>query len=377
MILKTFKKTRVSISANKSFWVVFLFMAYACSSPSDIDEQVEVQEVSGMVKVSRTSNSSALQWLSEYDFFQPPIHLLKPNSQVFPYALQVPLFSDYADKDRFIYLPENGLIEYSDREVMEFTEGTVIIKNFSFPGDGIGYLDGRKIIETRLLEKKEGEWLTHSYIWNEDQTDAVLSFSGADVPIQTTLSDGRSLDFTYSVPSAVQCKSCHLLNDKITPIGPTARQLNSTFDYGEVAGEMNQLEYWSSYFGLNIPDEIDSLPRMNHYRSTDIDLLARAYLDINCGHCHRDGAPARNSGLNLHFYNQDMYSLGIMKAPVAAGKGSGGLKHDIVPGSPNESILVYRMSSRDPGAMMPEVGKSLVHHEGVELIASWIEGMNN
>lgn len=69
-------------------------------------------------------------------------------------------------------------------------------------------------------------------------------------------------------------------------------------------------------------------------------------------------------------------ALGIGKAPVAAGKGSGGRMFSIVPGSPDESILVYRIESTDPGVMMPEMGRRLVHEEGVSLIREWIQSMN-
>jgi uncharacterized repeat protein (TIGR03806 family) len=375
MILKTYIKTPVITSANKWFILAIGIVLFACSTSTNEDIP-EVKEVSGIIQVSKTGSSSALATLSEYNFFKSPLRELIPAANVHPYALQVPLFSDYATKDRFVYIPSDSTVAFRAKEVMDFPEGTVIIKNFSFEGTGDGFVAGVINLETRLLVKEGGEWLAHSYIWNDDQTDAVLSFSGADIPIKTTLADGRELDFTYSVPSAIQCKSCHLLHDKITPIGPTARQLNSSFDYAGVTGEMNQLDYWHKKFGLQVSGELESLPSMVGYRADQVNQLARAYLDINCGHCHRDGAPARNSGLNLHFYNEDSYSLGIMKAPVAAGKGSGGLKFDIVPGAPNESILYYRMNSTDPGAMMPEVGKALVHEEGVELIASWIQGMN-
>jgi hypothetical protein len=67
--------------------------------------------------------------------------------------------------------------------------------------------------------------------------------------------------------------------------------------------------------------------------------------------------------------------LGECKLPIAAGQGTGGNKFSIVPGKPEESILVYRMTSIDPGTMMPELGRSLVHDEGVALIADWISGM--
>ena len=81
------------------------------------------------------------------------------------------------------------------------------------------------------------------------------------------------------------------------------------------------------------------------------------------------------SGLFLDWKTTDSTAYGFYKTPVAAGRGSGNLKYDIVPQKPNESILVYRLASIDPGEMMPEVGRKLVHTEGVELIREWIKTM--
>jgi len=58
---------------------------------------------------------------------------------------------------------------------------------------------------------------------------------------------------------------------------------------------------------------------------------------------------------------------------VAAGKGSGGFAYDIDPGNPDESILLHRMKINDPGTRMPELGRNLVHAEGVVLIDNWIK----
>ena len=103
---------------------------------------------------------------------------------------------------------------------------------------------------------------------------------------------------------------------------------------------------------------------------------ARAYLDINCSHCHnRDGA-ADTSGLYL---TQDIAlgeASGRCKLPIAAGGGTGNLPFDIVPGHPDDSVLVYRLGSTDPGAMMPELGRSLRHDEGVALVREWIQNMD-
>jgi hypothetical protein len=106
--------------------------------------------------------------------------------------------------------------------------------------------------------------------------------------------------------------------------------------------------------------------------SARLDARARAYLDINCGHCHSAKGPADTSGLWLDASTSEPMRLGECKPPVAAGQGTGDHLFDVVPGRPDDSILVYRMDSVDPGAMMPEVGRTLVHEEGVALIRDWI-----
>ena len=99
---------------------------------------------------------------------------------------------------------------------------------------------------------------------------------------------------------------------------------------------------------------------------------ARAYLDINCGHCHSAVGPADTSGLWLDAATDEPRRLGLCKPPVAAGQGTGDHMFDIVPGRPEDSILIYRMASLDPGAMMPELGRGTVHEEGVALVRDWI-----
>ena len=102
---------------------------------------------------------------------------------------------------------------------------------------------------------------------------------------------------------------------------------------------------------------------------------ARAYLDANCGHCHNDKGSARTTGLWLRLGDRPELELGICKPPVAAGRGSGDLSFDIVPSKPDESILIRRMRSTEPQQMMPEIGRSLVHEEGVAIVAEWIASL--
>jgi uncharacterized repeat protein (TIGR03806 family) len=174
----------------------------------------------------------------------------------------------------------------------------------------------------------------------------------------------------------IQCKSCHELNAEIVPVGPTIRQLNKDYHYD--SGIDNQVRKMIELGWIADHPEQEVWPELaqwNNRESGTLEARARAYLDINCGHCHRPGGPGMNSGLDLTVFAASAHSLGIGKAPVAAGAGSGGLRYDIVPGEPDRSILVFRMKSKDPGIMMPELGRSLIHQEGIDLIEQWIKSM--
>ncbi|HRR10032.1 MAG TPA: SO2930 family diheme c-type cytochrome [Rhodothermales bacterium] len=310
--------------------------------------------------------------LSEYGFFEGPMANLKPTDRVFPYELNAPLFTDYAHKSRFIRLPENTTIGYQSNGPLAFPIGTVLIKNFYYPADSRKPTEKRRILETRLLVHEANGWKALPYIWNVDQTDAVLEVAGGRLDISWTQPDGTTQNLNYVVPNMNQCKGCHESELRITPIGPSAKQLNLSGPDGQ-----NQLAGWASAGWLReLPSPTD-LPKLADYRNTNLSLAdrARAYLDGNCAHCHNPKGPGSTSGLFLDTSETDPAKLGVFKAPIAAGKGAGNLQFSILPGKPESSILVYRMQSLDPGVMMPELGRKMVDQEGVALIRNWIRGM--
>ena len=139
----------------------------------------------------------------------------------------------------------------------------------------------------------------------------------------------------------------------------------------------NQLAHWARNEILsNLPDGATA-PSSAQWNdaSQDLNARARAYLDINCGHCHSTTAAANTSGLLLDASTTAPARLGLCKVPVATGRGSGTGVFDIVPGAPEESILLQRMISTEPDIAMPEIGRALVHEEGVALIRAWIAAM--
>lgn len=311
------------------------------------------------------------EYLSQYQFFAGEMKDLRPNKRVLPYDLNSPLFSDYAEKSRFVWLPEGTAANYREGRAFDFPEGAVLIKNFFYENEK-GASDGeRRIIETRLLVNRESGWDAMTYVWNDEQTEASLNIIGDQQEVSHL-----GHDFTYLIPNRNQCKSCHSYDGKMMPNGPKAHQLNKMFNYAD--GEMNQLEKWSSMgylLGYQASPSVPSAAKWDHPESAPLHNRAMSYLDSNCGHCHNPHGSANTSGLNLIYDEPIGLTLGLMKQPVATGKGSGGRLYSIVPGKPEESILVYRMEATDPGAMMPEVGRQLVHEEGVALIKEWIAGM--
>jgi hypothetical protein len=124
--------------------------------------------------------------------------------------------------------------------------------------------------------------------------------------------------------------------------------------------------------GLYEPSTAPKLAVWDDASTGDLNSRARAYLDANCGHCHSRQGPANTSGLYLDITEKDVSHLGVNKTPVAAGRGAGDLQFDIVPGQPQNSILVYRMKTNDPAIAMPEIGREQVHKEGLALIEEWI-----
>lgn len=278
--------------------------------------------------------------LSDYRFFVGG----KPNVRVQPYTLSTPLFSDYSEKDRYIYVPAGQKARHMGDGPIDFPVGSALIKSFGYPG---------RVLETRVMLRRASGWVALPYVW--DGQDAVLKRGGTRIEVTIA---GQPI--SYAVPNQNQCKECHQSAGAIQPIGPKARNLGAEQLNGLVqAGLLDRAP--AGY----------ALPRWDDPKQP-VETRTRAYLDVNCGHCHSRQGIANNSGLYLTFEEADPVARGIGKRPVAAGRGSGGLDFAIVPGAPDRSILLYRMESVEPGIAMPEVGRGLVHKEGVALVSDYI-----
>ena len=373
------------INANKIVVLLFLVIFSGCRNKAVTHKEVAVNQQSILGLLAETDTTITynlgLKKLSEYNFFKQPLNKLIPSSnQVIPYDLNAPLFTDYASKKRFIALPDDAKINYQEQGVLDFPNGTILIKNFFYKKDELTSENQDIILETRLLIKhiETGDWTALPYVWNETQTEAYLYILGRDLEV-SIVKDGDSTNqfsFTYSVPNSNMCKNCHVKDQKIVPLGPTARQLNRELNFN--LGTYNQLVYLKEHKFLTKLEQLSLIDQLPDYLDSTQPLneRARAYLDVNCAHCHQKGGSAKTSGLHLTYEETDLYRLGLNKPPVAAGQGSGNLSFGIVAGQPDASILLYRMKHLEPGIVMPEIGKNTLHKEGIELIEAWIASLD-
>jgi uncharacterized repeat protein (TIGR03806 family) len=299
----------------------------------------------------------------------------QPNAGVTPYALNTPLFSDYAEKARFLYLPPGAHAAYRPKGALDLPVGATLVKTFAYPADFRRPTEQVRKLETRLLIHRRGGWTALTYVWNAGQTEARLKRAGPRLDVSFIDAHGQVRQVDYKVPNSNQCKECHSLSGRIAPIGVKARNLNGAFAYAD--GPENQLAHWTRTGLLTGAPAPDKAPRTAVWDDPGEPLEARgrAYLDGNCGHCHNPRGMASNTGLNLDLEEARPARLGVGKRPVAAGKGSGDLEVDLVPGHPDASIIAYRMASTDPGVMMPELGRSVVHEEGLTLVRDYIAKM--
>ncbi len=314
--------------------------------------------------------------LSAYGLFEGNGSTQQAAGRLLPYDVRSALFSDYATKYRFVWLPPGTSAQYKENEVFEFPVGTIFVKTFAYLHDMTNPAKGRRLMETRLLIHRPEGWIGLPYVWNDEQTEATLKIVGTTKDVRWIHSDGKERTLNYIVPNVNQCLGCHENRKVMRPIGPTARNLNRDYPYAD--GIENQLTHWTKvgYLqGAPPPEKAPQLAVWNDPSTGTLDQRARAWLEINCAHCHNPDGPARTSGLDLQTTQSDPAKMGMRRTPTAAGRGSGGRLYDIVAGNPDASILVYRIQSKEPGVMMPELARRLVDEEGVALIREWIANM--
>lgn len=311
--------------------------------------------------------------LSDYHFFIGDIKDQIPSLNVIPYEPASSLFTDYASKKRFIWMPIGVTATYvEDGKILDFPVGTALIKTFYYTTIQPGNLT--KIIETRLMIRKSDGWKFYEYLWNDAQTDADLvsgaAFTnGSTRNITFTKPSGEIVTTDYRIPSDAECFACHKINETATPIAVKPQNLNHNHTYGTTS--MNILQKLVTQGYLNsYPSSIVSTVDY-HDTTQPLGLRLRSYLDANCAHCHQDQARCYYRPIRLAFSQTNIDSnIGICL--VADEEISPTLQKVITPGNFNKSIMHYRLNSNDESQRMPLLGRTIVHDEGVALLEQYI-----
>lgn len=310
--------------------------------------------------------------LSDYNFFEGEIKNQKPVYGVIPYKPESELFTDYAEKKRFVWIPTGLKASYvNDYSVLELPVGGALIKNFYY--NNVQPSNTTKIIETRIMIRKASGWIYANYVWNDEQTEAFLDLNGSTKQITWIDNNSVSRTINYDIPNEVKCAGCHTISNIKRPIGIKPQNLNGNYNYAD--GTYNQLSKWKSLGILesNTPNNINSVV---NYKDTSkpLETRVRSYFDANCAHCHQPGGYADFFDLKLEFKETtNQTNMGVCVNPNHTIPGIEG--RIVRPGNLAQSLLYYRMTTNDQNYRMPFLGRTIVHDEGVALIGQWINSL--
>ena len=292
-----------------------------------------------------TNTDELFSDLSDYHIFQGIPSDLNPAAGYELYELSTALFSDYAEKQRLIKVPEGLKMEALSDGLPAFPDGTILVKTFFYYRDARDKTKGKRILETRLLIKSGSGWNAGTYLWNKDQTDARLINDGLDRTVNWIDASGNPKVIAYHVPNINECGTCHNSNEGIIPIGPKLRNLN--FIVNRHGLQVNQLQYLQDSSLLSQVD-ISKTGALPDWRNTtnSLEERARAYLDINCAHCHKKDGLASDTKLIFD------YEMPIDETNILDRKNS----------------ILDKFSE----GSMPKLGTTVVDKEALELLKTFL-----
>lgn len=287
--------------------------------------------------------------LSDYGLYSD-LRTLKPSSSAHLYELASELYTDQAHKQRLLMLPDGTSIAWRGDDNIEYPEGTVLAKTFYYPVDMSDIASELRVVETRLLVKTDGLWNVATYIWNEEQSDATLLLDGMTTPLSWTDANGKAWFTDYAVPHEGECVTCHQAGGASMFIGPTPQNLHRSIERdGEVVDQLTHL----TRIGVLQPAIATTVEAVPDYLNADAssEERARAYLDINCAHCHNPRGWDEVSGRDMDF----RYATPLGRSGI----------------DPKAKDILRAIEAGE----MPYLGVTLPHQEGARIVADYVESL--
>jgi uncharacterized repeat protein (TIGR03806 family) len=329
------------------------------------------------------------QKLSDYHFFEGDMKNQIPSLNVISYEPRSVLFSDYAHKKRFVWMPDGTTSTYNgDNNILELPVGAALIKTFYY--DNVQPDNTTRIVETRVMIRQTTGWVFAEYVWNTEQTEAFLDLAGSYTTITWKDENNIIRDVNYRIPSEVQCIVCHKIKETVnneevtihTPIGIKPQNLNFNYNYGSVS--KNQLTKWieQGYLenSFSLPTAENTVVDYND-TSKPLDLRVRSYFDINCAHCHKENGHCDYRPLRFAYSetgaSNGLSNMGVCVPTQDMQDFPSELSYIVTPEKIDQSMLFHRVNTTNESFRMPLHGRTLIHDEGVALIEEWINSIQN
>ena len=288
--------------------------------------------------------------LAAYGIFEGDPSQMIPSEQFQLLELSSVLYTDFAHKQRLISVPSGTSMTRLEDGSIEFPDGTILTKTFFYYHDERDTSQGQRLVETRLLIKEAGLWNAATYVWDDTQTGARLMTAGSETKVSWIDDSGLTMTIQYLIPSGNECIACHQSDDRLIPLGTTLRNLNRPVIRSGIS--QNQISHLQSVgilndFGLSL------VPQIVDYNDSSQSLAdrARAYLHLNCAHCHNPSAWEEPSDEDFDFrYESTLTQTGII----------------------NERNEVREVLLEGE---MPFLGTTIIDQEGVDLVVRFIDSL--
>lgn len=381
-------KKHYAFSFIAAFFSIFIF--FACSESEDDPMYTPIPTpVDPVSPVNVDLSQVPYDKLSKYQFFEGTLKDQKPAPGVLPFQPSSALFTDYAHKKRFVWLPKGTKATYnSDNTVLDLPIGAALIKTFYYDNvQNVTPVGSTRIIETRVMIRKADGWIFANYVWNAEQSEATYDMAGSFTQVVWKDENNIVKSANYKIPADVQCMVCHksqqVVNGSLQtvyiPIGIKPQNLNFNLNYGTVS--KNQLEKWIEYgylaSGFSLPSEQNTTVDYSD-ASKPVSVRARSYVDANCAHCHQDNRHCDYRPMRFAFsQTADRANMGVCVDTEDMQDFPPELGKIVTPGNVDYSMLYYRINTTNEGYRMPLHGRTIIHTEGVALIREWIDSLHD
>lgn len=288
---------------------------------------------------------------------------LTPLEWLHPYEVNSPLWSDGADKQRFVFIPEGEVARLDGPGPPELPVGTVLVKHFSMRMDAADP-DSARHLETRVLRVYEDGVRAATYRWRADQRDADLLLAHAEETLTLRDEDGVERTQAYHYPGPGECLRCHAPGTG-DALGFRAEQLRrgAQLDALVQGGLVAVADGHDVGTGVLPAFDDPELP---------VEERVRAYLHANCAYCHGEQS-IYGASWDARF-TTPLDRAHILPAAEDA-EDADDRDGVVAPGDARSSRLWRRVASEAPDRRMPPLGTTRPDPAFVALLSEWIEGL--